>query len=62
MYQTTSLVHWVMPIFGREYDLIKNSGIESFDAAVTDAEVSWVEVRRDACIQLLDLVENYLSE
>jgi len=41
---------WVVPIFGSEYDLIKSSGIESFDAAVTDAEVSLVEVRRDACI------------
>lgn len=41
---------WVVPIFGSEYDLIKTSGIESFDAAVTDAEVSLVEVRRDACI------------
>jgi len=41
---------WVVPIFGNEYSLIKSSGIESFDAAVTDAEVSLVEVRRDACV------------
>jgi len=41
---------WLVPIFASEYELIKNSGIESFDAAVTDAEVSLVEVRRDACI------------
>jgi len=30
--------------------LIKTCGIESFDAAVTEAEVSLVEVRRDACV------------
>ena len=40
---------WVVPIFDSEYTLIKNSGIESFDAAIHDAEVSLVEVRRDAC-------------
>jgi hypothetical protein len=44
------ILSWVVPIFGSEYDLIKTSGIESFDAAVTNAEVSLVEVRRDACI------------
>lgn len=41
---------WVVPIFGSEYELIKTSGIESFDAAVENAETSLVEVRRDACI------------
>jgi hypothetical protein len=41
---------WIVPIFGSEYNLIKASGIESFDAAVTDAEVSLVEVRRDGCV------------
>lgn len=41
---------WVVPIFASEYELIKNNGIESFDAAVTDAEVSLVEVRRDASV------------
>ena len=40
---------WVIPIFDSEYELIKTSGIESFDAAVENAEVSLVEVRRDAC-------------
>ncbi len=40
---------WVIPIFDNEYELIKASGIESFDAAVENAEVSLVEVRRDAC-------------
>ena len=40
---------WAVPIFDSEYALIKNSGIESFDAAIHDAEVSLVEVRRDAC-------------
>lgn len=41
---------WVIPIFDSEYELIKNNGIDSFDAAINDAEVSLVEVRRDACI------------
>ena len=41
---------WVIPIFESEYALIKNSGIESFDVAIHDAELSLVEVRRDACI------------
>ena len=40
---------WAVPIFDSEYALIKNSGIESFDAAIQNAEVSLVEVRRDAC-------------
>ena len=44
------VLSWVVPIFGSEYDLIKTCGIESFDAAVTEAEVSLVEVRRDACV------------
>lgn len=41
---------WVVPIFASEYDLIKNSGIEAFDAAIEHAESSLVEVRRDACV------------
>jgi len=41
---------WVVPIFGSEYELIKSSGIESFDAAVANAETSLVEVRRDGCV------------
>jgi hypothetical protein len=41
---------WVVPIFDSEYDLINNNGIESFDAAINEAELSLVEVRRDACI------------
>lgn len=41
---------WAVPIFASEHDLIKTSGIESFDAAVESAEVSLVEVRRDSCI------------
>jgi len=44
------MLSWVVPIFGSEYDLIKTSGIESFDAAVTEAEVSLVEVRRDTSV------------
>lgn len=40
---------WLIPIFESECQLIKTSGIESFDAAVENAEVSLVEVRRDAC-------------
>ncbi len=40
---------WVVPIFASEYELIMNNGIESFDSAVNNAEVSLVEVRRDAC-------------
>lgn len=44
------ILSWVVPIFASEYELIKNNGIESFDAAVTDAEVSLVEVRRDASV------------
>jgi hypothetical protein len=41
---------WAVPIFASEYELIKTSGIESFDAAVADAETSLVEIRRDACV------------
>ena len=41
---------WAVPIFSSEHALIKSSGIESFDAAVESAEISLVEVRRDACI------------
>jgi hypothetical protein len=41
---------WVVPVFASECDLIKNSGIEAFDTAVDHAEVSLVEVRRDACV------------
>ena len=41
---------WVIPIFESEFALIKNSGIESFDEAIHDAELSLVEVRRSACI------------
>ena len=41
---------WVVPIFDSEYDLIKSNGIEAFDTAVNDAEISLVEVRRDACV------------
>lgn len=41
---------WVIPIFNSELELIKNSGIESFDAAIENAEVSLVEVRRDPSI------------
>lgn len=41
---------WVIPIFDTEYDLINTSGIESFDAAVNEAEVSLVEVRRDSSV------------
>lgn len=41
---------WVVPIFGSEYELIKNNGIDSFDAAINEAEVSLVEVRRDTCV------------
>ncbi|MBL4797538.1 MAG: suppressor of fused domain protein [Oleispira sp.] len=41
---------WLVPIFASEYELIKSSGIESFDAAVDNAETSLVEVRRDACV------------
>jgi len=41
---------WAVPIFGSELELIESSGIESFDTAVENAEVSLVEVRREACI------------
>ncbi len=41
---------WVIPIFASEYDLIQNRGIEAFDAAVDEAAISLVEVRRGACI------------
>ena len=41
---------WLVPIFDSEYDLIKSNGIEAFDIAVNEAEVSLVEVRRDACV------------
>jgi hypothetical protein len=41
---------WLVPIFSSEYELIRNNGIESFDAAVNEGGTSLVEVRRDACI------------
>jgi hypothetical protein len=40
---------WVVPIFGREYDLINSKGIESFDEAVVKMELSLVETRRESC-------------
>ena len=44
------ILSWVVPIFGNEYELIKTNGIELFDAAINEAEVSLVEVRRESCI------------
>ncbi len=41
---------WLIPIFSSEYELIKNNGIESFDAAINEEAASLVEVRRDACV------------
>ena len=41
---------WVVPIFDSEYDLIRTSGIESFDAAIENAELSLVEIRRDSSV------------
>lgn len=42
-------LRWVIPIFGSEYNLIKSSGIESFDNAVDEMELSLVETRREPC-------------
>jgi len=41
---------WLVPIFGREYDLIKTDGIEAFDAAVENMKLSLVEIRRESCV------------
>jgi hypothetical protein len=41
---------WAVPIFASEYELIKGQGIEAFDAAVENAEMSLVEVRRESCV------------
>lgn len=41
---------WVVPIFESEHILIQQNGIDSFDAAINDAEVSLVEIRRNACV------------
>lgn len=40
---------WIVPIFGAEYNLIKTEGIESFDKAVENMELSLVETRRESC-------------
>ncbi len=41
---------WVVPIFGTEYDLIKTSGIEKFDDAIQNIDLSVVDVRRLPCV------------
>lgn len=41
---------WAVPIFASEYELIKDQGIEAFDAAVESAEISLVEVRRESSV------------
>ncbi|NRB39550.1 MAG: suppressor of fused domain protein [Pseudomonadales bacterium] len=41
---------WLVPIFAKEYDLIKTSGIESFDAAIENMQASLVETRRESCV------------
>lgn len=40
---------WVIPIYGTEYVLIKEKGIERFDTAAEMLELSLVDVRRQSC-------------
>ncbi|MCG8522529.1 MAG: suppressor of fused domain protein [Pseudomonadales bacterium] len=40
---------WLIPIFGSEYSLIKQNGIEAFDREADKMEFSVVEVRRTPC-------------
>jgi hypothetical protein len=41
---------WVIPIFGTEYDLIKNGEIERFDEIVENMNVEITDVRRPSCV------------
>ncbi len=41
---------WVVPIYGNEYDLIKEKGIECFDEAIQEIDLSVVDVRRKSCV------------
>lgn len=43
-------LRWVVPIHGKEFDLIRSDGIEAFDIAINELELSVVDVRRDSCI------------
>ena len=40
---------WLIPIFGSEYDLIKEEGIRRFDAAIEDMKLELVDVNRQSC-------------
>ena len=41
---------WVIPIFGAEYDLIKNGEIERFDEIVESMDIQITDVRRASCV------------
>lgn len=41
---------WVVPIYASEYDLIKSRGIDSFDCAIQNIELSVIDVRRQSCV------------
>ena len=41
---------WVVPIHGAEYNLIMKDGIESFDEAIQNIDLSVVDVRRASCV------------
>ena len=41
---------WVVPIHGQEFELIQSKGIQAFDDAVNELELSVVDVRRDSCV------------
>jgi hypothetical protein len=41
---------WVIPIFGAEYDLIKNGEIERFDEIVESMDIDITDVIRASCV------------
>ncbi len=43
-------LHWVVPIFGVEYSLIKSEGIEAFDQAIDNIDLSLLDTGRDSCV------------
>ena len=41
---------WIVPIYGAEYDLIWEDGIEKFDEAMKNEDLSVIDVRRNSCV------------
>jgi hypothetical protein len=41
---------WIIPIFGAEYDLIKNGEIERFDKIIENMDIEVTDVRRTSCV------------